>query len=105
MAASIVYSNATASNSMLPYRTSTAKNADPIGDRKIAESPADIPMKISIFSPHPCGDRSSPKSSPRLRQSAPLVLPGPPTHLDPIVMAEATSFSGATRARMNPPAR
>ncbi len=38
------YSKPSDSNSMLLYSTSTAKMAVPIGERKIAESPAAIPI-------------------------------------------------------------
>ncbi len=38
------YSSPSDSNSMLLYSTSTAKIAVPIGDRKIAESPAAMPI-------------------------------------------------------------
>jgi hypothetical protein len=77
--------------------------AVPIGERKMADSPAAIPIKtknrlsrsgrwnkLAYIEPKPAAISAAGPSRPA----------DPP---EPIVMAEATIFTGATRARIFPP--
>ncbi len=87
---------------MSEYSTSMAMIAVPIGDRKMADSPAAIPTRSSSRR-----SLASQWRSPAYHDATPAVISAtgpsrPAAPPDPMVMADATSFTGATRPRSSP---
>ena len=100
---SMVKTRAPASNSISPYRTSMAKIAVPIGDRKIADRPAAMPTNISrrVSSSERWRLTAYTDPIPALIKAVGPSRPAEPP--EPMVMAEAISLTKGTRARMTPP--
>ena len=87
---------------MSEYSTSIAMIAQPIGERKIAERPADMPMSNNRRRSRALRPVTVAYHDPAAAVTNAIGPSRPADPPDPMVIADARSLSGPTRARIPP---